>query len=375
MNKNISKRKTILIKISKGGTRVYHSFARRFTTPSFAFLIFTIILSATVFFLSIRSGVPKFVLPALVELTSTNAKSLKIIHQIENGVTITSVVFSPDGAYLAVTRLDDILHVWSTEDYHLIYTFQTESVCGGCVAFSPDSHFMAAIRDGRPYDVILWNLDTGKSIWESERAPINAGENISSLAFSPDGQLLVGAIENRVLFWRVNITGCELIREIIGHTNLVESLAFNTDGQRLLTTSDDKSAKVWDVATGDLLMTLDGHTGIVSKGIYSPDGVWIVTAGNDGTIRFWDSRTGLLANTLTDHTSPVITLAYSPNGKIIASGGLYERYILWDGLTRNLLLTIKEQPMGMTPITFSPDSKIFITTSVDGTLNLWGVMK
>jgi WD40 repeat protein len=257
----------------------------------------------------------------------------------------------------------------------LIYTFQTESGCGDCIAFSPDSHFLAAIRGGRPYDVILWNLDTGKSIWESERTPVNAGEKITGLTFSPNGQLLVGAIENRVLFWRVDITGCELIREIIGHTNLVESLAFSTDGQRLLTTSDDKSAKVWDVATGDLLMTLNGHTGIVSKGIYSPDGLWIVTAGHDGTIRFWDSQTGLLAKTLTDHTSPVITLAYSPNGKIMASGGLYERIILWDGLTRNLLFTINEYPMGITPIMFSPDSKIFITTSVDGVLNLWGVVK
>lgn len=375
MNSQLNHELKIRNKQGNRGNRITRSLLRRFATPAVGFLITTIILSATVFILSMKSGVQKFSLPTLIELTSANATSIEKIHQIEKGVQITSLLFSPDGLYLAVARLDNILHVWSTKDYHLIYAFPTESLCGDCVTFSPDSHFIAAIREGRPYDVIIWDLETGKSPWESMGTLVSTDEFISSFAFSPDGKLLAEAIENRVLFWEVDVTGYVLVREIVGHSAPVTSLAFSPDGRKLLTTSVDMTAKVWDVDTGNWLITLSGHTDIVAKGICSPDGAWFVTAGYDRTIRFWDSQTGALVKVLIEHTTPVRKLAFSPNGQILASSGINERIILWDGLTWAPLLIMDESGEDDIPLAFSPDNKIFTSTSPMNTLWVWGVKK
>ncbi len=354
---------------------IYLHLRRRLVTPAVGFLIFTIILSTTIFVLSMRSGVPMFSLPTLVEITSANVSLLKPIYLLEKGVGITSVIFSPDGQYIAVARLDKTLHVWSTKDYQLIYTFQIEPDCVDCVAFSPDSRFLASVRETRPYDVIVWDIGTGKSLWESFDTLVNHDDKISSLVFSPDGKLLAEAIGNRVLFWQVDIKGFELIREIVGNSAPVNSLAFSPDGLRLLTTSDDMTAKVWDASTGDWLMTLSGHTNIVAKGIFLADNAWIVTAGYDRTIRFWDSQTGSLVKTLEDHTSPVISLISSLNSQILASGGMDERVILWDVKTWNKLFTLPENHKDIIPMAFSPDNKIFIATGPDDKLWLWGVEK
>jgi WD40 repeat protein len=375
MNAHLNHEQKFHAKSGNRGKRITRTLARRFSTPAVGFLFITIILSASVFIFSMKSGVPKFSLPTLVELTSSNVASIAKIYQIENGVEITSLLFSPDGLYLAVARLDNILHIWSTKDYHLIYSFTTESLCGDCIAFSPDSRFIAAVRAGRPYDVIVWDLETGKSPWESMGTLVKPDESISGVAFSPDGRLLAEAIENRVLFWEVDEAGYVLAREIVGHSAPVKSLAFSPDGRRLLTTSADMTAKVWDVNTGDWLITLSGHTGIVAKGIYSPDGIWLVTAGYDRTIRFWDSQTGALMKVILEYTTPVSKLAYSPNGQILASSGVRERIILWDGLTWVPLLIMKEPGKDDSPLAFSPDNKIFASTSSTNTLWVWGVKK
>lgn len=322
-----------------------------------------------------KSGVSKFSLPALNELTSVNVPSLKQIYHLEKGEEITSVAFSPDGQYLAVARKDKTLHVWNTKDYHLFYTFNIEPICMDCVAFSPDSRLIASVKETRPYDVIVWDLTTGKSPWESMGTLVQQDEKISSLVFSPDGKYLAEAIGDRVLFWQENIKGFVLIREIDGHSAPVESLAFSPDGRRLLTTSDDTTAKVWDVDTGNWLLTLTGHTDAVAKGLFSLDNTRIVTAGYDRSIRLWDSSTGALIKTLVAPTAPVRSLAFSPNGQLLASDGMDDRVMIWDFKTTSVLHIITENQNSYFPIAFSPDNKIFVSTNPDDTLRLWGVVK
>lgn len=322
-----------------------------------------------------KSGVEDFTLPSLLKLTPANINTIKEIYKLEKDIGITDVVFSPNGQYLAVARLDNTLHIWSTKDYQLIYTFHIEGGCGDCVAFSPDSRLLASIRETRPYDVIVWDLETGKSPWESMGEFVNHNDKISSLVFSPDGTLLVEAIGNNSLFWQVDVKGFELIREIEGHSSRVNTLAFSPDGHRLLTTSDDLTAKVWDVNTGNFIMTLNGHTERVVKGIYSPDNAWIITAGYDNTIRYWDSQTGQLIMTLGNHTAPVIALALSADGLLLISGGMDNQVIVWNAKTRNKILTLYEPYDNYVPLALSPDGKILITTNPVDTLCFWGITR
>jgi WD40 repeat protein len=72
-----------------------------------------------------------------------------------------------------------------------------------------------------------------------------------------------------------------------GHTGPLWSVAFNKDGTRLVTTSDDRTARIWDTNTAVEWLTLTGHAGPVYAAEFSPDGRQVVTASRDGTARIW----------------------------------------------------------------------------------------
>jgi WD40 repeat protein len=68
-----------------------------------------------------------------------------------------------------------------------------------------------------------------------------------------------------------------------GHLGPVDSAAFSPDGQRVVTASGDKTARVWNAATGQLIAKMEGHSGSVSSAVFLPGGQRILTASADGT--------------------------------------------------------------------------------------------
>jgi WD40 repeat protein len=106
--------------------------------------------------------------------------------------------------------------------------------------------------------------------------------------FSPDSARVVIGAHNKVLIFSA-VDGALLTR-LRGHTKYVFCAEFSPDGARVVTASDDHTARVWDAATGATLMTLRGHTNWVFCCVFSPDGSRVVTGSGDHTARVWDVR-------------------------------------------------------------------------------------
>jgi WD40 repeat protein len=194
---------------------------------------------------------------------------------------------------------------------------------------------------------------------------------VSSVAYSPDGRRIAsGSADRTVRVWEA--ASGQLLLTLNGHTDVVNSVAFSPDGRRIASASYDRTVKVWDSATGQDLMTLKGHTDIVAGVAYSPDGRRIASGSCDRTIKVWNAVTGEEEMPpLKGHTDGVNGVAYSPDGTRIASGSRDGTVKVWDSATGKDLLTLKGHTGGVHSVCYSPDGRRIVSGSGDWTVRVW----
>ncbi len=193
---------------------------------------------------------------------------------------------------------------------------------------------------------------------------------VFSAAFSPDGQRIVTASDDKTArLW--NAATGEIIAKLEGHSARVNSAAFSPDGQRAATASDDHTARIWNPTSGHLIAKLVGHSAQVWSAEFSPDGQRIVTASNDGTGRVWNATTGDLIAKLEGHSGAIFTAVFSPGGQRIATASHDQTARTWNAANGRLIATLVGHSGEVSWASFSPDGQRVITASADGTGRTW----
>jgi len=176
----------------------------------------------------------------------------------------------------------------------------------------------------------------------SDKSDVGVGEircflghedTVWAVAASPDGRRLLSSSGDRsVRLWDLE-TGKEL-RRLKGHKHWgVFCVAFSPDGRRAVSgcTQKDRSICLWDLDTGKELRRFKDPWGVRSV-VFTPDGRTIISGTCNGTLRLWDVETGKELLRLEGHErhSDVVSVAVSPDGRRALSGGSDKTIRLWD---------------------------------------------
>lgn len=100
-------------------------------------------------------------------------------------------------------------------------------------------------------------------------------------------------------------------------------------GQYIVTGSRDKTIKLWDASSGQLLSTLVGHDNWVRQLVIHPSGKYLVSASDDKTIKIWDLRSGRCVKTIEAHSHFVTCLAYCHTTPLVATGSVDQSLKIW----------------------------------------------
>ncbi|MEC4817515.1 MAG: WD40 repeat domain-containing protein [Scytonema sp. PMC 1069.18] len=242
---------------------------------------------------------------------------------------VNSLAFSPDGQTLVSGGADSTIKLWHVGAQDLIDIMHKHNGMVRCVAFTPDGRMLATGGDDRK--IMLWDL-TLRQVTTALSLDDTAAH---SLALSPNGDTLITGSYRKIKVWRIiryeGIIDCDpqLLHSFSGHSHIVRSLAVSTDGKILVSGSRDKTIKIWQLETGELIRTLKGHRDGVYAIALSPDGQIIASGSADKTIKLWHMETGELLATFTGHAHTVTAVAFTASGELLVSGSLDKTIKIW----------------------------------------------
>lgn len=262
--------------------------------------------------------------------------------------TSFSVAVSPDGKRgLTIAAEDRQLRVWNLEE-------RTE------VLYPAGGNRLGPFLDFRsgPLRGLVWAAE-----------------------FAPQGDRVVTVGGDAARLWDLRREVLPQQRELMSFSphGAVASAHFSPDGKYLLTGSWDHSARVWDLAAGQVVCRLgegldqpqQAHRGRVHQAAFSPDGRLVVTASEDGTAKLWSREDWRLLRTLAGHEDAVLHAVFSHDSRRVLTSSRDKTARLWDAATGQSLLVLSGHEWAVRQAAFSADDQWIVTGSADNSAIVW----
>ncbi|MFL6313338.1 MAG: AAA family ATPase [Terriglobales bacterium] len=253
-------------------------------------------------------------------------KELNVVSEHSTIVLDPSLKFSDDGAFI----LDTLGQLRRSGDGVLVHQFSGHSAQTTSVAISTPAKMVAT--GGVDETVKLFNLLTYKDL----RTIAPRKGSIGALTFSSDGQSFAFGTSDS----SVAIESGKSTRVLSGHKNPITSLDFSRDASELISGSQDRTAILWDTATGSVRSVFTNPDDIVSSVKLTRDGSLALTGSPDGTVSIWKASGNTEVAIGSGHQAGITSVAISAKGLYAASTSLDHTLKLWDTSTGTVLQTV-----------------------------------
>jgi len=211
--------------------------------------------------------------------------------------------------------------------------------------------------------VRFWATDSGEKVQQLEATGM-----VETTAWSPDGRLLASGDDRTIRIW--DLASAQLRRTMVLPSGRVGTAAWSPDGTSLVT-SRGGPVLLWDINSDDSpkMLTSDGANAVS----WSADGRTVAGAFGDHTVRLWDVGSQGMLRSLQGHTAGVRTVAWSPDGNLIASASDDNTVRVWladsGQLMHSLPATTQERVLA-----WSPDGKLLAYSSSNTAIQLWNAV-
>ena len=320
------------------------------------------------------------------------------IGTFDNKAPVDAIALAPGGAQFVTGGWNGAATVWDMETGRQIKQLKHDGLYVYSVDWSADGKWIATgSNDAVNGYVQVWNAETGERV--SQQFGNNTDEATShtdavlSVHFSKsndDGpKLLTTSYDNTARLWNVS-TG-QQDRRFLGHTWWVWDAQFSPDEKKIVTVSQDGTSIVWDVETGEPGAPFTGHEGPVYAAAFSSDGASVVTGGYDRRVLVWrpsdvrpydftrlTSKSGSVIppakfRSLDGHEGPVRAVAFSQDGTQIISGSQDNTIRLWNSEGGQLLKSFRGHDGAVRAVAFAQSDQVILSGSHDNSIRKWNI--
>ena len=294
---------------------------------------------------------------------SENSVQTNVKFEIEiidaNVVSVYAIALSSNGNYIAWAGLGNDISLKGKPKLkgHIGSVNSLEFIDVGSLLLSGSND----------HNIKIWDVESGSLIRTfSEHITVTRDAK-----FTPDGKSVISAEDDYLIYWRNAVSGQIGRLPMYGHSGSVLTVDMSTDMQIIVSGSSDKTVKIWDAQTGEMLNSIAAHNKSVYQVEFNPVINQFASCSSDSTIKIWDSESAELIKMLDDNDCKVNAISYHPSGNYLASCGSNSLIYIWDLSTSKKIRTLEGHNGTINIVKFSKDGNSIISGGADDKVFIW----